>query len=80
MTSDCDFYLTCLEQKVCLCDEIEIQRCGLSHSSPRPSEQSEQRLVCSDVRSWCAQDGAGETCKAGTEISGSSPVQREEGM
>ncbi|XP_021051555.1 transmembrane protein 131-like isoform X1 [Mus pahari] len=47
-------------------------------SSPRPTEQNEQRLVCSDVRSWCAQDGAGETCKAGMEISGSSPIRREE--
>ncbi|XP_032754069.1 transmembrane protein 131-like isoform X4 [Rattus rattus] len=48
-------------------------------SSPRPSEQSEQRLVCSDVRSWCAQDSTGETCKAGMEIVGDSPVRREEG-
>ncbi|XP_063138590.1 transmembrane protein 131-like isoform X5 [Rattus norvegicus] len=48
-------------------------------SSPRPSEQSEQRLVCSDVRSWCAQDSTGETCKAGIEIVGDSPVRREEG-
>ncbi|XP_032754068.1 transmembrane protein 131-like isoform X3 [Rattus rattus] len=47
-------------------------------SSPRPSEQSEQRLVCSDVRSWCAQDSTGETCKAGMEIVGDSPVRREE--
>ncbi|NP_001386454.1 transmembrane protein 131-like isoform 2 precursor [Rattus norvegicus] len=47
-------------------------------SSPRPSEQSEQRLVCSDVRSWCAQDSTGETCKAGIEIVGDSPVRREE--
>ncbi|OBS57734.1 hypothetical protein A6R68_11144, partial [Neotoma lepida] len=53
----------------------------------RPSEQSELKLVCSDferpepssdVRSWCAQDSTGEICKAGVEISGSSPAQREE--
>ncbi|XP_051055402.1 transmembrane protein 131-like isoform X1 [Phodopus roborovskii] len=53
----------------------------------RPSEQSELKLVCSDferpdpsngIRSWCAQDSTGEVCKAGVEMSDSSPAQREE--
>ncbi|XP_031230064.1 transmembrane protein 131-like isoform X4 [Mastomys coucha] len=61
------------------CRKNKKRASAQASSSPRPSEQSEQRLVCSDVRSWCAQDSAGETCKAGTEIAGSSPVQREEG-
>ncbi|XP_052586581.1 transmembrane protein 131-like isoform X3 [Peromyscus californicus insignis] len=53
----------------------------------RPSEQSELKLVCgdferpepsSDARSWCARDSTGEMCKAGMEILGGSPAQREE--
>ncbi|XP_028750120.1 transmembrane protein 131-like isoform X1 [Peromyscus leucopus] len=53
----------------------------------RPSEQSELKLVCSDferpepssdARSWCARDSPGEMCKAGVDILGSSPAQREE--
>ncbi|XP_052036246.1 transmembrane protein 131-like isoform X2 [Apodemus sylvaticus] len=60
------------------CRKNKKRASAQASSSPRPSEQSEQRLVCSDVRSWCAQDSAGETCKVGTEIAGSSPGRREE--
>ncbi|XP_028645294.1 transmembrane protein 131-like isoform X2 [Grammomys surdaster] len=60
------------------CRKNKKRASAQASSSPRPSEQSEQRLVCRDVRSWCALDSAGETCKAGTETMGGSPERREE--
>ncbi|XP_059121526.1 transmembrane protein 131-like isoform X4 [Peromyscus eremicus] len=62
------------------------KRRGAAQAS-RSSEQSELKLVCSDferpepssdARSWCARDSTGEMCKAGVEILGGSPAQREE--
>uniref|UniRef100_A0A8C8ULS8 Transmembrane protein 131-like n=1 Tax=Peromyscus maniculatus bairdii TaxID=230844 RepID=A0A8C8ULS8_PERMB len=61
------------------CRKNKKRGAAQASSSPRPSEQSELKLVCSDARSWCARDSPGEMCKAGVDILGSSPAQREEG-
>uniref|UniRef100_A0A8C6EP13 Transmembrane protein 131-like n=1 Tax=Marmota marmota marmota TaxID=9994 RepID=A0A8C6EP13_MARMA len=61
---------------------------GVAQAS-RSSEQSELKLVCSDferselgsgtdVRSWCVQENAGESCKADAEMTSSSPAAQRE--
>uniref|UniRef100_UPI004038C5FA transmembrane protein 131-like isoform X4 n=1 Tax=Callospermophilus lateralis TaxID=76772 RepID=UPI004038C5FA len=61
---------------------------GVAQAS-RSSEQSELKLVCSDferselgsgtdVRSWCVQENAGESCKADEEMASSSPAAQRE--
>ncbi|XP_017659014.1 transmembrane protein 131-like isoform X2 [Nannospalax galili] len=68
------------------CRKNKKRGAAQASSSPRPSEQSELKLVCSDferpelssdIGSWCVQESTREICKAGVETAGSSPARRE---
>lgn len=62
---------------------------GIFCGSSRPSDQSELKLVCSelerselssdvDVRNWRIQENAGEACRAGPSTGSSLPATQGE--